>query len=78
MSMSWIGFAHKFWFEAWVTTSVMCAFLKPKRMRSLGSFKCLYISMIWEMRYECEYEVEEDAIEVQSDEEVDTECTEKE
>ena len=27
---------------------------------------------------QCEYEVEEDAIEVQSDEEVDTECTEKE
>ena len=27
---------------------------------------------------QCEYEVEEDAIEVQSDEEVDTKCTEKE
>ncbi len=36
--------------------------------------------MIWEMRLgrNIVYEVEEDAIEVQSDEEVDTECTEKE
>ena len=58
----------------------MCSFLKPERMSSLDSFVFIHFNDLRDETREeqCEYEVEEDAIEVQSDEEVDTEWIEKE